>query len=125
MSPQKGKKETHRLLGKRPTPAADLETDSIANARILLLVNYRPEYRHEWGSRTPGLASRRILRSRRSSRFQDSDICVPGHPPLTTCSGQEQRTRAMLSRLSSHWQCVFSLATIGSMIASPATAAAA
>jgi class 3 adenylate cyclase/predicted ATPase len=26
--------------------------DSIANARILLLVNYRPEYRHEWGSRT-------------------------------------------------------------------------
>jgi predicted ATPase len=26
--------------------------DAIANARILLLVNYRPEYRHEWGSRT-------------------------------------------------------------------------
>jgi len=26
--------------------------DSIANARILLLVNYRPEYSHEWGSRT-------------------------------------------------------------------------
>jgi class 3 adenylate cyclase/tetratricopeptide (TPR) repeat protein len=26
--------------------------DSIANARILLLVNYRPEYRHEWGNRT-------------------------------------------------------------------------
>jgi len=26
--------------------------DSIANARILLLVNYRPEYRHEWGHRT-------------------------------------------------------------------------
>jgi class 3 adenylate cyclase len=30
----------------------NLLTDSIANARILLLVNYRPEYRHEWGSRT-------------------------------------------------------------------------
>ncbi len=30
----------------------DLLADSIANARILLLVNYRPEYRHEWGSRT-------------------------------------------------------------------------
>jgi class 3 adenylate cyclase len=25
--------------------------DAIANARILLLVSYRPEYRHEWGSR--------------------------------------------------------------------------
>jgi class 3 adenylate cyclase/tetratricopeptide (TPR) repeat protein len=26
--------------------------DAIANARILLLVNFRPEYRHDWGSRT-------------------------------------------------------------------------
>ena len=26
--------------------------ESIATARILLLVNYRPEYRHEWGSKT-------------------------------------------------------------------------
>jgi class 3 adenylate cyclase/tetratricopeptide (TPR) repeat protein len=30
----------------------NLLVDSIANARVLLLVNYRPEYRHEWGSRT-------------------------------------------------------------------------
>ena len=30
----------------------DLLVDAIANARFLLLVNYRPEYRHEWGSRT-------------------------------------------------------------------------
>ena len=30
----------------------NLLVDVIANARILLLVNYRPEYRHEWGSRT-------------------------------------------------------------------------
>jgi tetratricopeptide (TPR) repeat protein len=29
----------------------NLLVDAIANARILLLVNYRPEYRHEWGSR--------------------------------------------------------------------------
>ena len=27
-------------------------TDSIGTARILLLVNYRPEYRHEWGNKT-------------------------------------------------------------------------
>jgi predicted ATPase len=30
----------------------NLLVDALANARILLLVNYRPEYRHEWGSRT-------------------------------------------------------------------------
>ena len=30
----------------------NLLADSIANARILLLVNYRPEYHHEWGQRT-------------------------------------------------------------------------
>jgi predicted ATPase len=29
----------------------DLLTDSIAGIRLLLLVNYRPEYRHEWSSR--------------------------------------------------------------------------
>jgi class 3 adenylate cyclase/predicted ATPase len=30
----------------------DLLVDAIANARILLLVNYRSEYRHDWGGRT-------------------------------------------------------------------------
>jgi class 3 adenylate cyclase len=30
----------------------NLLVDAIANARILLLVNYRPEYHHQWGSRT-------------------------------------------------------------------------
>jgi class 3 adenylate cyclase len=30
----------------------DLLADGIANARIFLLVNYRPEYRHEWGHKT-------------------------------------------------------------------------
>jgi class 3 adenylate cyclase/tetratricopeptide (TPR) repeat protein len=30
----------------------NLLVDAINNARMLLLVNYRPEYRHEWGSRT-------------------------------------------------------------------------
>ena len=30
----------------------NLLVDAIANARILLLVNYRPEFRHEWGNRT-------------------------------------------------------------------------
>ncbi len=30
----------------------NLIVDGLATARILLLVNYRPEYRHEWGSKT-------------------------------------------------------------------------
>jgi class 3 adenylate cyclase/tetratricopeptide (TPR) repeat protein len=30
----------------------DLLADSLANAKILLLVNYRPEYSHQWGSKT-------------------------------------------------------------------------
>ncbi len=29
-----------------------LLSESVASARMLLLVNYRPEYRHEWGSKT-------------------------------------------------------------------------
>jgi hypothetical protein len=29
----------------------DLLADSIAGVRLLLLVNYRPEYRHEWSGR--------------------------------------------------------------------------
>src|SRR6266849_2625512 len=30
----------------------DLLADGIANPRVLLLVNYRPEYRHEWGNKS-------------------------------------------------------------------------
>ena len=30
----------------------DLLADSIANSRVLLLVNYRPEYRHEWANKS-------------------------------------------------------------------------
>src|SRR5262249_41553529 len=30
----------------------NLLADSIGTARILLLVNYRPEYHHQWGSKT-------------------------------------------------------------------------
>src|SRR5205823_5085096 len=30
----------------------DVLSESVASARLLLLVNYRPEYRHEWGTKT-------------------------------------------------------------------------
>jgi hypothetical protein len=36
--------ETQELL--------DLLVYSVASARILMLVNYRPEYHHAWGNRT-------------------------------------------------------------------------
>src|SRR5262249_34316051 len=29
-----------------------LLSESVATAKVLLLVNYRPEYRHEWGNKT-------------------------------------------------------------------------
>ena len=30
----------------------DMLSDSVTSAKLLLLVNYRPEYRHEWGTKT-------------------------------------------------------------------------
>ena len=30
----------------------DVLSESVASAKVLLLVNYRPEYRHEWGQKT-------------------------------------------------------------------------
>ena len=30
----------------------DVLSESVASAKLLLLVNYRPEYRHEWGQKT-------------------------------------------------------------------------
>ena len=37
---------------RRPRRCSNLLADSIGTARILLLVNYRPEYRIEWGNKT-------------------------------------------------------------------------
>ena len=40
-------------MDRRRTQALlNLITDAIATARILLLVNYRPEYHHDWGNKT-------------------------------------------------------------------------
>jgi class 3 adenylate cyclase/predicted ATPase len=46
--------------------------DSIASARVLLLVNYRPEYRHEWGGRSYYIRrlTRAILPGRAERRFR-------------------------------------------------------
>ena len=37
---------------REPRLLLNLLVDALATARILLLVNYRPEYRHEWGNKT-------------------------------------------------------------------------
>ena len=44
----------------------DILSESVASAKILLLVNYRPEYRHEWGRRriTRNCAWRRLAKPR-------------------------------------------------------------
>ena len=36
----------------RPRPFCNLLSESVATARILLLVNYRPEYQHQWSGKT-------------------------------------------------------------------------
>jgi class 3 adenylate cyclase/tetratricopeptide (TPR) repeat protein len=43
--------DLHWLDGETQT-FLSLFSESVATARVLLLVNYRPEYRHEWGSKT-------------------------------------------------------------------------
>jgi class 3 adenylate cyclase len=43
--------DLHWIDGETQT-LLNLLVDATTNSRILLLVNYRPEYRHEWGSRT-------------------------------------------------------------------------
>jgi predicted ATPase len=52
----------------------DLLADAIANAKILLLVNYRPEYSHNWNSKTyysscGSTRSARNLRTRCCRRY--------------------------------------------------------
>ena len=46
----------------------DLLADSVANARVLLLVNYRPEYRHEWSEQEPLPAAQARPAGRRKRR---------------------------------------------------------
>jgi tetratricopeptide (TPR) repeat protein len=43
--------DLHWIDGETQT-LLDLLADSIANSRVLLLVNYRPEYRHEWTNKS-------------------------------------------------------------------------
>jgi predicted ATPase len=60
----------------------NLLVDSIGTARILLLVNYRPEYWHEWGSRTHYTQLRLDpLGSENAEEMLDALLSTPSPPP--------------------------------------------
>ena len=65
----------------------NLLADSIANARILLLVNYRPEYRHEWGSRTHYTQLRLDPLG-----GANAEEMLTAYSPLRVCASPQMRT---------------------------------
>jgi class 3 adenylate cyclase/predicted ATPase len=69
----------------------NLLADGIANARILLLVNYRPEYRHNWGSKTYYLQLRLDpLGLESAEEMLDALLSVPA----TSCSEPDSHSAA-------------------------------
>ncbi len=64
----------------------NLLVDGIATARILLLVNYRPEYHHQWGSKTY-YTQLRLDPLGKESAQEMLDVLLSSGPPLP---GQEE-----------------------------------
>ena len=70
----------------------DMLVESLPTARLLLLVNYRPEYQHGWGSKTfytqlrldplPRGECRRVLAGPAWRRRRGAAGCAPGSAPL-------------------------------------------
>jgi class 3 adenylate cyclase len=61
----------------------DLFGESVASARILLLTNYRPEYRHEWGQKTY-YTQLRLTPLGREEAEEMLDALLGTDPSLTT-----------------------------------------
>jgi predicted ATPase len=59
----------------------DLLVDGVASARIVLLVNYRPEYHHQWGNKTYYTQLRLDPLGRENANEMLSSLLVSG-PPL-------------------------------------------
>src|SRR5262249_17959743 len=73
-------------------------TDGIANARVLLLVNYRPEYHHDWGSRTYYTQLRLDpLGRERAAEMLDALLSSPEPPPVGQPSRPVRGTGAVTS----------------------------
>ncbi len=65
----------------------DTLSEGIASAKILLLVNYRPEYRHEWGSKTYYTQLR--LAPFGQAEAEESLTFLLGHDPRLTALKQQ------------------------------------
>ena len=62
----------------------DTLSESVASARILLFVNYRPEYQHEWGSKTYYTQLRLIpFGKAEAEEFLDALLGIPVGRPAT------------------------------------------
>ena len=80
----------------------DTLSESVASAKLLLLVNYRPEYRHEWGQKTYytqlRLSAVRQSRSGRISRraagcfCRGRPACRPTGPGAQRCAPTRPQT---------------------------------
>ena len=85
----------------------DVLSESVASAKLLLLVNYRPEYRHEWGQKTYYTQLRLgTLRQRRGRRILDvlaghdrrGDRPVRLYRPQTAHPGEDRRHAVLHGR---------------------------
>jgi len=82
----------------------NLLVDAIANARILLLVNYRPEYRHEWGSRTHYTQLRLDpLGCESAEEMLDALLSTPTAPPSRSLARSSKTTEPALRSASDEW----------------------
>ena len=56
-------------------------SESVASAKLLLLTNYRPEYRHEWGQKTY-YTQLRLAPFGRAEAEEFLDVLFGGRPPV-------------------------------------------
>jgi tetratricopeptide (TPR) repeat protein len=72
----------------------NLFTDSIGTARILLLVNYRPEYQHQWGSKTYYTQLRLDPLGKESAEEMLDALLAAPAPPHLAADASRQRPPA-------------------------------
>jgi tetratricopeptide (TPR) repeat protein len=73
--------------------------DSIGTSRLLLLVNYRPEYSHQWGSKTYYTQLRLDPLGRESADEMLTALLAPSAPLSRSVAGEGQGEGADLSSL--------------------------
>jgi class 3 adenylate cyclase/tetratricopeptide (TPR) repeat protein len=82
----------------------NLLVDSLGTARILLLVNYRPEYKHEWGNRTYYTQLRLDPLGRDSAaEMLDALLSTSAPPPSGALARSVKTTEPALRSASDEW----------------------